>query len=995
MSGQTNDVLPWFQQLPQYKQHGQDSLVKQPRDKPEQSPQSKSKSRILDDIDREASNVCEFIEDQLYFMWTSINPISTRRTTYLVIDDYLQYTAFFSDFGPFDIADVFRFCCLLKERVETAKTQGKVLCLHTRPEDTKRANAAFALCCYMMLLHNKTPEEAFAPIKYVHPPITPYRDAGSGESTYTLSILDCLRGLSKGLELGLIRLDQFDVLEYEHYERVSNGDFNWITPFFIAFAGPRDKLTLSELQGFKSAGPGIRSGSKRINSNSKSKSCSASSKSKSPLLSKTTTTSRATSSQSSADGAEDSDSRSSRSESVTTTSASSTSWWGCSSGTPSSLDSNSGSESISSSESNTTPPPISKATISESSDTLPLGSTKSNALNLTTGMNSCGSDYNTGSESDVKEARTKRRKKKHRTRLTKSFQSVLDYFETHQVKCVIRLNAKAYDEDHFLSRGIDHFDLIYPDGTCPPWSIVEQFLEICEHLILDTKIESNGKHHFGVNKGNVVAIHCMAGLGRTGTLIAVFLMRHFNMTARETIAFLRLMRPGSVVGPQQNWLAQNEHRILNHSWRDVRYPGAEKVEHDDGGSDGSLQRMKIRSGNINEDPKSELEEEEEDHRMVEGVESTVSQKGEKSDLMTGPIIKMPIPPSAKDYHGIFSKAGPELFDSTSSETEFDSESDNEIEVSGLLEESHMGSSRSWAPSALRHGMTIEVDEDELRDVDFMASVTTTTTAGESSSGLDTGEEEEDDTTRQTRHPYGLYSSSASIVGPSPLYVSNSVQSLFASQDSMNDNLHHGDVKIKEILDSQVEMDRLQSQSLGMQHVGNKEFIIPTQPRKQHQQHQHQQQQQQTHRMEESSPVPTNKPHRSMSVLSSTFQRDEGLLKLGKKNNMVRHTEINGLGAKRPVIGDDDKMAMMTEIVDGHESQPFTKIKRTSHNVVDKVPDSPPSLNDDEVSSQESLAMTSSQEDVMEFSPVRWSQHDTIHNVGQSRERKSSRGVAGL
>lgn len=51
-------------------------------------------------------------------MWTAINPISTRRTTYLTIDSYLQYTAFFSDFGPFDMADVFRFCCLMKERLE-------------------------------------------------------------------------------------------------------------------------------------------------------------------------------------------------------------------------------------------------------------------------------------------------------------------------------------------------------------------------------------------------------------------------------------------------------------------------------------------------------------------------------------------------------------------------------------------------------------------------------------------------------------------------------------------------------------------------------------------------------------------------------------------------------------------------------------------------------------------------------------------------------------
>jgi len=47
---------------------------------------------------------------------------------------------------------------------------------------------------------------------------------------------------------------------------------------------------------------------------------------------------------------------------------------------------------------------------------------------------------------------------------------------------------------------------------------------------------------------------CAAGLGRTGTLIGCYLMKHYNMSAAETIAWIRIARPGSILGPQQHYM---------------------------------------------------------------------------------------------------------------------------------------------------------------------------------------------------------------------------------------------------------------------------------------------------------------------------------------------------------------------------------------------------------------------------------------------------------
>jgi cell division cycle 14 len=89
-----------------------------------------------------------------------------------------------------------------------------------------------------MIVQRRAPWEAFHPIAEME--FMPFRDAGRGPSDFSLNIQDCLWGIWKAMQNGLCDMNEFSVEDYEYYEKVENGDWNWITPNFIAFASPLD-----------------------------------------------------------------------------------------------------------------------------------------------------------------------------------------------------------------------------------------------------------------------------------------------------------------------------------------------------------------------------------------------------------------------------------------------------------------------------------------------------------------------------------------------------------------------------------------------------------------------------------------------------------------------------------------------------------------------------------------------------------------------------------
>ncbi|KAF1814959.1 phosphatases II [Eremomyces bilateralis CBS 781.70] len=327
---------------------------------------------------------------------TAASTTRPKVPAYFTIDNTLLYNAFHADFGPLHVGHLYRFAVLLHEVLADPANVDRPVVFWSNDDSRSRANAACILACYMVMIQSWPPHLALAPISQMDPPCMPFRDAGYSQADYVLNVQDIVYGVWKAKEENLVGLREFNLEEYERFERVDMGDFNWVTPDFLAFASPQ-----------------------------------------------------------------------------------------CTPVAP-----------VAQSDPRWAKIPSTRSGVAAARD-IPL-----------------------------------------------PFKNVLMHFSERNIGLVVRLNSELYCPTYFTKLGIQHLDMIFDDGTCPGLKMVRQFINLAHEVITVRK------------RG--IAVHCKAGLGRTGCLIGAYLIYRHGFTANEIIAFMRFMRPGMVVGPQQHWLHLNQ-----------------------------------------------------------------------------------------------------------------------------------------------------------------------------------------------------------------------------------------------------------------------------------------------------------------------------------------------------------------------------------------------------------------------------------------------------
>lgn len=106
------------------------------------------------------------------------------------------------------------------------------------------------------------------------------------------------------------------------------------------------------------------------------------------------------------------------------------------------------------------------------------------------------------------------------------------------ITVLVNLTEREMDAEQLAPHGLRSYHLGIPDRGAPPLLWAKLLLAKIEVML---------------REGEVVAVHCLAGLGRTGMVLAAWLIRE-GLTAEEALRRLRTIEPGFVQSQEQEAL---------------------------------------------------------------------------------------------------------------------------------------------------------------------------------------------------------------------------------------------------------------------------------------------------------------------------------------------------------------------------------------------------------------------------------------------------------
>mmetsp|Transcript_115089 Transcript_115089/g.229204 ORF Transcript_115089/g.229204 Transcript_115089/m.229204 type:complete len:169 (+) Transcript_115089:146-652(+) len=109
---------------------------------------------------------------------------------------------------------------------------------------------------------------------------------------------------------------------------------------------------------------------------------------------------------------------------------------------------------------------------------------------------------------------------------------------------VVRACEETYSTMIFEKAGITVHEMTFADGAAPPEDIIDTWNELIKRRYKPQKSGDSG----------VVAVHCVAGLGRAPVMAAVALMEITGMNYVDAIEKIRELRRGAINAKQFRFL---------------------------------------------------------------------------------------------------------------------------------------------------------------------------------------------------------------------------------------------------------------------------------------------------------------------------------------------------------------------------------------------------------------------------------------------------------